>query len=207
MSKRLGEMDRNVACMTESDVVRLVAGRLGEADRTRAQLHLDGCEACARLVTAVASESTPRSGSGGGDLRPPVLAPGTLVAGRYRIGRFLGSGGMGEVHEAEDLLLGKKVALKTLNARFNSDPGAVARLRSEVAMAHRVTHPNVCRIFDLGVHEGPGTIVNEGSSLFLTMEYLMGETLSAFIRRRGPMAPRTRYQSYGRLRPGWLPRI
>src|SRR5581483_379409 len=113
---------------------------------------------------------------------------GTLVAGRYRIGPSLGSGAMGEVHEAEDLLLGKKVALKTLNARFNSDPGALARLRSEVAMAHRVTHPNVCRIFDLGVYESDDSGAGSGPSLFLSMEHLPGETLAAFMKRRGPLS-------------------
>jgi serine/threonine protein kinase len=118
-----------------------------------------------------------------------VLLPGTTLAGRYLIRRSLGTGAMGEVHEAEDRLLGKTVALKTLNARLASDPQAMMRLRREVAMAHRVTHANVCRIFDLGADEG-GLAWHEGAPLlFLTMEFLPGETLAAHLRRRGPLAP------------------
>jgi serine/threonine protein kinase len=92
---------------------------------------------------------------------------------------------MGEVHEAEDRLLDKVVALKTLNGRLIGDPRAMAGLKSEVAMAHQVTHPNICRIFDLGIDQGNGA----GPLLFLTMECLSGETLAAFLGRRGPLDP------------------
>ena len=94
---------------------------------------------------------------------------------------------MGEVHEVEDRLLGKRVALKTLNARFTGNREAMERLKSEVSHAHKVTHPNVCRIFDLGVDHGVST--NEADGLhFLTMEYLAGETLARFMRRRGAIS-------------------
>jgi hypothetical protein len=110
-----------------------------------------------------------------------AFLPGAQVAGRYRIVRFVARGGMGEVYEAEDLVLGERVALKTIRAGAGGAAGgerAVERFRREVQLARRVTHPNVCRIFDVGVHEGVS---------FLSMEFLAGETLSARLDRVGPL--------------------
>jgi Flp pilus assembly protein TadD len=90
------------------------------------------------------------------------------------------------VHEVEDRLLGTVVALKTLNARLAGDASALARLRREVAAARSVTHPNVCRIFDLGSDQGSETL---GAFVFLTMEYLPGVTLTKFLTAHGPYAP------------------
>ncbi len=82
----------------------------------------------------------------------PVFASGDLVAQRYRVVRFLAQGGMGEVYEAEDVELRQEVALKTVSAHIGGDPAAIDRFKREIALARRVTHPNVCRIFDLGQH-------------------------------------------------------
>ena len=120
----------------------------------------------------------------------PVFSPGDLVAGRYRIVRFLAQGGMGEVYEAEDVELRQEVALKTVSAHIGGDPAAIDRFKREIALARRVTHPNVCRIFDLGQHVLPP--LPDGRSLppltFLTMELLRGETLSQLLRRRGRLS-------------------
>lgn len=117
----------------------------------------------------------------------PVFSSGDLVAGRYRVVRFLAQGGMGEVYEAEDVELRQEVALKTVSAHIGGDPAAIDRFKREIALARRVTHPNVCRIFDLGQHLLPP--FPDGKSLppltFLTMELLRGETLSQLLRRRG----------------------
>ena len=110
----------------------------------------------------------------------PVLAPGALLAGRYRVRRTLGGGGMGDVWEAEDVELGAVVALKTLRAA--RDERSLERFRREILLARRVTHPNVCRIFDLGWHEAAA-----GRVAFLTMELLPGETLEERVRRDGPL--------------------
>ncbi len=110
------------------------------------------------------------------------LVPGSILAGRYRVRRALGGGGMGDVWEAEDLELGTVVALKTLRAA--RDERSVERFRREILLARKVTHPNVCRIFDLGRHETPS-----GRVAFLTMELLAGETLEDRLRRDGPLAP------------------
>src|SRR3954468_6248083 len=89
----------------------------------------------------------------------PSLAVDTRVAGRYRIVRFLARGGMGEVYEAEDLELGVRIALKTLRtlagSEGSSESRALDRFKREVQLARKVTHPNVCRIFDLGVDPSP----------------------------------------------------
>ncbi|MEO1085092.1 MAG: serine/threonine-protein kinase, partial [Acidobacteriota bacterium] len=124
--------------------------------------------------------STGGHGRGGGS--EPIFQAGEVLADRYRIVRFLAQGGMGEVYEAEDLELRQAVALKTVSASIGDEPAAVERFKREIALARRVTHPNVCRIFDLGQHASPGAA---GPVTFLSMELLRGETLSACLRRRG----------------------
>jgi Tol biopolymer transport system component len=106
-----------------------------------------------------------------------------IVAGRFRIVRFIGRGGMGEVYEVEDLDLGEPIALKTLRPHIAAGERYFEALRREVHHARRVTHPNVNRIFDLERHRN--SQADEVS--FLTMELLKGETLAERLRRAGPM--------------------
>jgi serine/threonine protein kinase len=115
---------------------------------------------------------------------PRTFADGELVGGRYRILRLLGAGGMGEVYEVRDGDRAERLALKTLAITILDDPRAVTRLRKELELARRVDHPNVCRVFDLGVHERPR---DRDRTPFLTMELLAGETLAAFLDRVGPL--------------------
>jgi serine/threonine protein kinase len=99
--------------------------------------------------------------------------------------RLLGAGGMGEVYEAVDTTLAERVALKTIGAAAPLDAEGVARIKAEVETARRVTHPNVCRVFDVGFHVEPARSVR-GDDLavpFLTMELLSGETLRARVAR------------------------
>jgi predicted Ser/Thr protein kinase len=102
--------------------------------------------------------------------------PGRLIAGRYRIIALLGKGGMGEVYRADDLTLGQAVAMKFLPDEATSDEGLLERFRNEVRMARRVSHPNVCRVYDVGDVDG---------QTFYTMEYVDGEDLSSLLRRIG----------------------
>ena len=88
---------------------------------------------------------------------PPTTAascPGTLLGERYRIISKLGAGGMGEVYRATDLRLGQQVALKFLPEEMARDPKALARFHNEVRIARQVSHPNVCRVYDIGEVEG-----------------------------------------------------
>ena len=75
--------------------------------------------------------------------------PGTLLLDRYRIIALLGTGGMGEVYRASDLKLGQPVALKFLPEAVAEDERALARFRNEVRIARQVSHPNVCRVYDI----------------------------------------------------------
>jgi len=77
------------------------------------------------------------------------FTPGTLLAGRYRIIAPLGKGGMGEVYRADDIRLGQPVALKFLPAALASDPERLERLVDEVRIGRQISHPNVCRLYDI----------------------------------------------------------
>jgi serine/threonine-protein kinase len=79
---------------------------------------------------------------------------GTTLAGRFRILGLLGRGGMGEVYRALDLVLNQRVALKFISAAAHTSEAALARFRNEVRIARQVSHPNVCRVYDIGVIEG-----------------------------------------------------
>jgi tetratricopeptide (TPR) repeat protein/TolB-like protein len=116
--------------------------------------------------------------------RRPALAAGQQIAGRYTIVRFIAAGGMGEVYEAEDRVLGIEVALKIIRPEVAFRERAVERFRREILFARRVTHPNVCRIFDVGHHPAEG---DAPGVVFLTMELLRGESLDQILRREGAM--------------------
>ncbi|HEV7241899.1 MAG TPA: serine/threonine-protein kinase [Thermoanaerobaculia bacterium] len=104
------------------------------------------------------------------------FTPGTLVAERYRISSILGKGGMGEVYRADDIKLGQIVALKFLPAKRALDAKLLDRLHDEVRLGRQVTHPNVCRIYDIG---------EWGDAHFVAMEYVDGEDLSRLLHRIG----------------------
>src|SRR5579871_2968325 len=116
----------------------------------------------------VATTSPPLSSSG--------FAPGMVLAERYRIVALLGRGGMGEVYRAEDIKLGNVVALKFLPALLQNDAAALTAFHGEVRNARQVSHPNVCRVYDIGEVNGQH---------FLTMEYIDGEDLASLLRRIG----------------------
>jgi serine/threonine-protein kinase len=102
--------------------------------------------------------------------------PGRLILGRYRIIALLGKGGMGEVYRADDLTLGQAVAMKFLPDEATRDEGMRERFRNEVRTARRISHPNVCRVYDVGDVDG---------QTFFTMEYVDGEDLGSLLRRIG----------------------
>ena len=123
-------------------------------------------------ATPLTSDAEPSPSSSPEEGRFPV---GIVLAGRYRILGMLGKGGMGEVYKAFDLILNQTVALKFLSAAHYGE-SALSRFRNEVRVARQVSHPNVCRVYDLGMVEGLH---------YLSMEYIDGEDLASLLRRIG----------------------
>jgi hypothetical protein len=114
--------------------------------------------------------------------RPMRFSSGEIILERFRIVRPIGSGGMGEVYEAEDMQLGR-VALKTIRDQIASSPGVFSRFRQEVQLARKVSGAQVCRIHELHLLPAAG---GHGATAFLTMEYLEGVTLAEKLKRDGP---------------------
>jgi serine/threonine protein kinase len=107
---------------------------------------------------------------------------GRVVADRYHVLRKLGEGGMGQVYLAEHVKMGRKSAIKVLSPAMVYDPDAVARFNREAANASRITHPNVCAIYDFG--ETPEGLI------YLAMEFIEGEPLTDLLAREGALPPR-----------------
>jgi eukaryotic-like serine/threonine-protein kinase len=154
------------------------------SDRTEAAGELPGPEASARRTPDESTVGLPSSAeplppsSGESDL--PRLQAGESLAGRFTILRFIARGGMGGVYEASDVMLRSRVALKVIRGRIATDAAAMERLRREVLLARRVSHPNVCRVYELfDATTAAGVPIH-----FLTMELLEGETLSQRIARQ-----------------------
>jgi hypothetical protein len=127
-------------------------------------------------------ESDARVPSRGGN-RDGQFAPGTIIASRYRIASLLGSGGMGEVYRADDTKLGQTVALKFLPARLARNAMLLDRLHDEVRLGRQISHPNVCRIYDIVEAEIDGQQAH-----FVAMEYVDGEDLAHLLVRIGRLA-------------------
>jgi len=137
---------------------------------------------------ASSQAETVASNSLSGDAAPPLsritsvsedegrFVPGTLLGGRYRILSLLGRGGMGEVYRAMDLTLGQSVALKFLPEEASRNQRLLERFHGEVRVARLVSHPNVCRVYDIGEIEGMP---------FISMEYVDGEDLAGLLTRIG----------------------
>ena len=105
---------------------------------------------------------------------------GQVIAGRYRVLRRLGVGGMADVYLAEDATLGRQVAVKVLLSRYSGDAQFVERFRREAQAAASINHPNIVNIYDWGPVDG---------TYYIVMEYVEGETLKDRIRREGRCSP------------------
>jgi predicted Ser/Thr protein kinase len=161
--------------------------RLADPDVTR--LSADRTRAGSKELPPGSKELPPKGGShrrsvtsssgwasSTSDIDHGRFEPGVIFDDRYRILGRLGKGGMGEVYRADDLRLGQPVALKFLPESVDRDPARLTQLHTEVRMARQVSHPNVCRVYDVGEFEG---------HTFLSMEYVDGEDLASLLRRIG----------------------
>jgi serine/threonine-protein kinase len=142
-----------------------------KADLTRAETVASNSGAAGPplVVSRVTSTSSVHEDEG-------RFLPGTLLGGRYRILTLLGRGGMGEVYRAMDLTLGQSVALKFLPEEATRNQAILERFHGEVRVARLVSHPNVCRVYDIGQVEGMP---------FISMEYVDGEDLACLLTRIG----------------------
>jgi serine/threonine-protein kinase len=102
---------------------------------------------------------------------------GQVIADRYHVVKKLGEGGMGQVYLAEHVKMGRRSAIKVMNPSMVHDPEAVARFNREASNASRITHPNVCAIYDFG--ETPEGLI------YLAMEFIEGEPLTDLLEREG----------------------
>src|SRR5918994_1870910 len=108
------------------------------------------------------------------------IARDTMVDGRYRIIRRIGSGGMADVYRAEDTQLGREIALKLLYRRFAEDEQFVERFRREASSAAGLQHPNVVQVFDRGQWDG---------TYYIAMELLPGRSLKQLVQEHGALDP------------------
>lgn len=106
---------------------------------------------------------------------------GSVLGGRYRLVELLGQGGMATIHRAQDIRLGRDVAVKVLRPEYGRDPDFFARFRQEAQSAASLNHPNIVSVHDYG--QGP-------DGPFIVMEYVEGEDLASLLRRNGALAPR-----------------
>ena len=107
------------------------------------------------------------------------LEAGSVFAGRYLILEELGKGGMGSVYKAYDKEVEEKIALKTIKSEIAADEKVIQRFRNELKIARKISHKNVCRMFDLG---------REDDTYYIAMEYVSGEDLKSSVRRMGPLS-------------------
>ncbi len=161
------ERDDHVACSHCGAPLQTIAGVISDAETMalprRTPSPSNSSSSAPRLtLSATADEGR--------------FIPGTLVAGRYRVIGLLGRGGMGEVYRATDLALAQSVALKILPEEAAANEVLLERFHNEVRVARQVSHPNVCRVYDIGEADGLP---------FISMEYVDGEDLAGLLQRIG----------------------
>ena len=111
---------------------------------------------------------------------------GVTLSGRYRLQRLIATGGMGQVWEAVDTRLGRRVAVKVLKAEFSSDPEFIERFRAEARTVAMLNHPGIASVYDYGETEMDG----EGRTAYLVMELVNGEPLNSVLKRTGRLSLR-----------------
>jgi hypothetical protein len=186
MSTMQSRVSEGNTCLSEDIVLAFQHGETSESERQRIHRHIDACAECRRLLLEAAAMEGGGSTLGveldsmerlaavmGSGLRATTFAEGKRLALRFDVTRFVDRGGMGEVYEAFDTVVGARVALKALLCTTSEDDAGTSRLGEEVNLARRVAHPNVCRIYDMHEHREAG----HQPLRFLAMEFVEGVTL------------------------------
>jgi tetratricopeptide (TPR) repeat protein len=168
-----------MSCPEPSALQAYLEGHAADDERARLRSHLERCDACRKLVLALAPSASPAPAPAAAAAPAPTL--GELI-GRYVVSHRLGEGGMGVVYAAYDPELDRRVALKLIRGTFGGDASARElqdRLVREAQAMARIAHPNVVTVHDVGRH---------GDQVFVAMELIDGETLQQWLAR----APRSR---------------
>ena len=129
---------------------------------------------------------------------PGTLRLGAVVAGKYRIKRLVGKGGMGAVYKAENTAIGRTVAIKVLHSHLADDGVTLKRFQREARAAAGIRHSRVVEVLDMGV-EASG-------EPYIVMEYVRGRSLSQLVRPEHPIMMTSFHQASARLRLSWAPR-
>jgi serine/threonine protein kinase len=163
-------------------------GRLSSADLGTVAEHIDACDVCSKalreipdddFVARVRSAATPpNAGDTAAGIGPTSLPRELLEHPRYKIGRFLGRGGMGAVYQAAHRLMDRQVALKIIHGNLSKHPRVVERFRQEVKAAAKLSHPNIVAAYDAD---------QAGELHFLVMEFVDGMSLAQLVNKRGPL--------------------
>jgi tRNA A-37 threonylcarbamoyl transferase component Bud32 len=171
-----------LGCLSAEECLDYVARATSAPATERIHRHITTCSTCFTLLAEAARGEATTSD---GPHLFSTLTVGERISDRYEVRRFIARGGMGEVYEVFDHALSETLALKTLALTAVDQAAAADRFLSEVRLARKVTHPNVCRILEFGIHKRGG---QEADLVpFLTMELLQGETLGSFVGRKGPL--------------------
>ena len=184
-----------MTCPEPTAIAELVEGRLSPDETAGLEGHLDSCSRCAELVAAAVSTlgSTTVAVPGNGS----PLTAGTLL-GRYEVRRWIGRGGMGDVHEGWDPELERRVAIKVLRDWGDDRASAQRRLSREAKTLARLSSPHVVAALDVGL---------AGDRLFLVMELVEGPNLAEWAPRcPAHLAPDPGRLPRCRRRPGRRPR-
>jgi serine/threonine protein kinase len=165
-----------------------MSGQLSETEQADVAAHVDACDACCEILRAIPDDplvaklrgvSAPVAETERDITGPPPLPKELLDHPRYKIGKFLGSGGMGMVYQAEHRLMDRQVALKIIHRDLSRKPNVIKRFHQEVKAAARLAHPNIVTAYDAE---------HAGDVHFLVMEFVDGISLERLVRKQGPLS-------------------
>jgi serine/threonine protein kinase len=176
---------------SRKQLIAFVRGKLSASNQAAIASHIEGCETCCKKLREIPDDAflerireahTPAS-SGDFELIATASKDNALPRelsehSRYKVGRFLGAGGMGLVYQAEHRLMGRVVALKIIHQHLIQHPRVIERFRLEVKAAARLSHPNIVAAYDAE---------QAGDVHFLVMEFVDGINLSLLVARKGPL--------------------
>lgn len=171
-------------------LIAFMAGQLADSERASLEEHIESCESCCSALRAIPDDAFVariRAAGAGADFdagpgllprRDQPLPKELREHPRYKIGRFLGAGGMGSVYQAEHRIMDRVVALKIIHRELIRNARVVDRFRQEAKAAARLTHPNIVTAYDAE---------QAGDVHFLVMEYVDGISLAQFVAKKGPL--------------------